>query len=462
MTSTSSVLCLILLAILPRLAGAAEIDLTRHVAQYTQNAGESRAHEESFFGVPGDARLIVTGSSGEANVTVRLNGTSVVGPRSVAASARLEVPVALVEKNSMTITLDGPSNAAVSIRVKQLADIELHVQARVHFNNNVASFARAREFYGKLGFDTLTGFPDTNTQAMARAIGIQTPTAYDGSQGAEAGGYLLHGELIGPGGFTGGLIDLIEFTIPKNDAPPYAQLNHLGMARAAMQTTDIAADYQYMKTIGVDFISEPTTRSDGTRFAVFKDLDGTHYELIEVPAPDGDDNNETQTTHIVRLGQVSVNVSDFERSSAWYQMLGYQETRKLPRTDSIAVAKAMGFAEQFQIDGAIVTHPADGSTLELVQWITPYDPEAPYPVPVNHRGIHRMAFSTSDIAADVAALKAQGVEFVSEVTPCCSGPDSWGSIVGFYDPDGTVIELVEQPFMSQIFSVLMWLKGKLF
>jgi catechol 2,3-dioxygenase-like lactoylglutathione lyase family enzyme len=217
-----------------------------------------------------------------------------------------------------------------------------------------------------------------------------------------------------------------------------------------------------MKTIGVDFISAPTTRSDGTRFAVFKDLDGTHYELIEVPAPDGGDNSKTQTTHIVRLGQVNVNVSDFERSRAWYQMLGYQETRKLPRTDSIAVAKAMGFAEQFQIDGAIVTHPADGSTLELVQWITPYDPEAPYPVPVNHRGIHRMAFSTSDIAADVAALKAQGVEFVSEVTPCCSGPDSWGSIVGFYDPDGTVIELVEQPFVSQIFSVLMWLKGKLF
>ncbi|MCX7063216.1 MAG: hypothetical protein NT024_01305 [Proteobacteria bacterium] len=202
----------------------------------------------------------------------------------------------LVEKNSMTVTLDGPSTAALSIRVKQVADIELHVQSGVHFNTNVANFDAAREFYGKLGFTTLTGFPDTNTQAMARAIGIQTPTAYDGSRGEEAGGYLLHGELVGPGGFTGGLIDLIEFTIPKNDEPPYAQLNHLGMARAAMQTTNIAADYQYMKSIGVDFISAPTSRSDGTKFAIFRDLEGTHYELIEVPDQDGADDEETKTT----------------------------------------------------------------------------------------------------------------------------------------------------------------------
>ena len=464
--ATLLLLCLSLMLIVPRLAGAATIDLTRLVAQYStlynKSADESRVHEESFFGVPGQARLIVTGSSGEANVTIELNGRGVVGPSSVNASAPLEIPVVLVEKNSMTVTLDGPSTAALSIRVKQVADIELHVQSRVHFNTNVANFDAAREFYGKLGFTTLTGFPDTNTQAMARAIGIQTPTAYDGSRGEEAGGYLLHGELVGPGGFTGGLIDLIEFTIPKNDEPPYAQLNHLGMARAAMQTTNIAADYQYMKSIGVDFIAEPTARSDGTKFAIFRDLEGTHYELIEVPDQDGADDEETKTTHIARLAQVNVNVSDFERSRAWYQMLGYEVTNKLASTDSIAVANAMGFAEPFQIDGAIVTHPADGSTLELVQWITPYNPERPYPVPVNHRGIHRMAFSTSDIAADVAALKAQGVEFVSEVTPCCSGPDSWGSIVGFYDPDGTVVELVEQPFMSQIFSVLMWLKDKFF
>jgi catechol 2,3-dioxygenase-like lactoylglutathione lyase family enzyme len=442
----------------PNAARAAAIDLTRHVAQYSKPADESRTAQESFFGVSAPARLIVTGVEGDANVTIRLNGSSVVGPHGIGASDSLEIPVALVERNAMTVTLAGPSNAAISIRVKQLADIELHVHARVHFNTNVANFAAAREFYGKLGFETLSGFPDTNTQAMARAIGIQTPTAYDGSRGEEAGGYLLHGELIGPDGFSGGLIDLIEFTIPKNDEPPYPRLNHLGMARAAMHTTDIAADYQYLKSIGVDFMTQPATRSDGTRFAVFRDPDGTHYELIEVGEQDGGDDGDSSATHIVRLAQVNVNVSDFERASAWYQMLGYEVKNALPPTDSIDVARAMGFAEPFQINGALLVHPSDGSALELVQWIAPSDPESPYPVPVNHLGIHRMAFSTSDIEADVAALAAQGVQFISPITPCCSGPDSWGSIVGFYDPDGTVIELVEQPVMSQMFAVLAWLK----
>ena len=143
-------------------------------------------------------------------------------------------------------------------------------------------------------------------------------------------------------------------------------------------------------------------------------------------------------------------------------MLGFGSTKKLATTDSIEVANAMGFTEPYEIDGAIVTHEVDGSTLEIVQWITPHDPERAYDIPVNHFGIHRMAFSTTDIVADVAALKAQGVEFVSPITPCCSGNDSSSSIIAFYDPDGTIVELVEPPFIAQLLtSLLLWL-GDLF
>ena len=449
---------LVMVAMLPCQAIAAEIDLTRYLFEHVKSSEEPDIHEASFFGVPGSARLIINTAGSEVDATIQLNGTAVAGANSLNGSGRSDVPVTLVENNSIAVRLDGPSDSSVSIRVKQVADVELHVRSLVHFNTNVSDFAAAREFYGKLGFETLTGFPDTNTQGMARAIGIKTPTSYDGSKGEEAGGYLLHGELIGVGGFKGGLIDLIEFTIPRNEEAPYARINHLGMARAAMLTTDIAADYEYMKQQGIQFISAPTSRSDGTLFAIFADLDGTHYELIEIEGED----EETETTHIVSLGQINVNVSDFERSRAWYQMLGYEVTDKLAATDSIAVANAMGFDEKFEIDGAIVTHPEDGSALELVQWIAPYDPERAYHVPVNHLGIHRMALSTSDIVADVAALKAQGVEFISEITPCCSGPDSPGSIVAFYDPDGTVVELVEQPFMDELFSVLKWVRATFF
>jgi catechol 2,3-dioxygenase-like lactoylglutathione lyase family enzyme len=355
----------------------------------------------------------------------------------------------------MTVSLDTTVVHPFSIRVKQIADIELHVQSRIHFNTNVSDFPAAREFYGMLGFETLTGFPDTNTQAMARAIGVETPTDYDGAQGADAGGYLLHGELVGVNGFKGGVIDLIEFTVPRNDDPPYSKLNHLGMASATMATTNIEADYEYMIEQGVQFLSSPTTRSDGTVFAMFTDLDGSFYELVEV---DGDD-EETETTHITSLSDLNINVSDFERSRAWYQMFGYDVTNKLPTTESMEVAKAIGFEQEIELDGALLTHNADDSTIKLVQWIAPYDPELAYPLPVNHFGLHRTAFTSTDIEADVAMLKAQGVKFVSPITPCCSGPDSSSSIVAFYDPDGTIVELTEQPFLAQIlFSIFLWVR----
>ena len=430
---------------------AAQIDLTRELIQVT--AGNAQPAGRSFFAVPGKGRVLVSGAGQLSALSLELNGRPLEGLPLQLRVQPVELPVTLIEQNRLTLSAAASLPTRLEVRVKQRSEVTLHVESRVHFNANVSDFAAARAFYGQLGFKTLTGFPDTNTQAMARAIGIQTPTVYDGSQGEEAGGYLLHGELIGVGGFSGGLIDLIEFTIPKNEAPPYAKLNHLGMAYAAMLTSDIDSDYQTLQDRGVEFLSAPVTRADGTRFAMFKDPDGTFYELREAAGDEGDD------THIFGLDHVNVNASDFERSSAWYQMFGYQPVAELASTESGAVAKAMGLAAHFEIKGARFEHPEDGSALQIVQWLQPYDPERAYPLPVNHLGLHRMAYATSDIEADVATLKAQGVEFVSPITPCCSGPDSPGSIVAFYDPDGTIVELVEQPFMTELMSVLGWFKS---
>lgn len=450
------VLTVSVLALKPPVSRVSEIDFTRHVGTYFPGAADGPENTGRFFGVPGTGRIIVAAPGGPGVVTVELNGEQVVGPGDLGNTGSLETAVELDTDNTISVTVDPQSTAGVSVRVKQKAWIEMHVESRVHFNTNVSDFAEARVFYGKLGFQTLTGFPDTNTQEMAQAIGIDTPTSYDGSKGDHAGGYLLHGELIGLEGFKGGVIDLIEFTIPRNEEPPYARLNHLGMAKATVLTTNIEADYDYMKAVGVRFLAPPATRADGTAFAIFMDPDGTYYELSETPG----DQEETETTHFTSLTQVNVNVSDFERSRAWYEMLGYELSTRMAPTDSPAVANAMGFDEAFQIDGAILTHVQDGSRLELVQWIKPFDPEPPYGIPVNHLGIHRMAFATTDIDKDVATLEAQGVEFLSEITPCCSGPDSSSSIVAFYDPDGVIVELVEQPpLMRAVFTILAWLAG---
>jgi catechol 2,3-dioxygenase-like lactoylglutathione lyase family enzyme len=436
------------------------IDFTRHLVRLDGAAAPANAE---FVATPGAARLQVTCAQATTRLGVQLNGVQVLDPaQGIDCAKGIELPVTLVARNRLAISTDASTAAATTLRIRQLAEVQMHVLSRVHYNVNVTDFEASRAFYGKLGFSTVSGFPDTNTQAMARAIGIKTPTAYDGSQGGEAGGYLLHGELIGLGGF-GGAIDLIEFTIPRSEEPPYAALNRLGMARAALLTRDIDADYRTLAAQGVRFLSPPATRADGSRFVIFTDPDGTFHELVQ-PAgataadgapPDG------RPTHIHAFGPLTVNASDFERSRAWYQMFGYELTRKLPANASGEEAKALGFAQPVRIEGALLTHAVDGSTMELVQWLAPYDPTPPYPLPVNHIGIHRTALATTDIAADVATLEAQGVIFVSPITPCCSGPDSSGSIVAFLDPDGTIVELVEQPMLSLLMPSMMRI-GRLF
>lgn len=405
---------------------AQTVDLTRYLLRLDVDFAGAR--QEAFTATPGRALLSFEGSAD--GLTVTLNGHS-VGAGEVTLRA------------DNVIAFAGAAAAPLRVRITQLADVDLDVLSRIHFNANVSDFEAARAFYGTLGLDTLSGFPDANTVAMAQAIGIAEPTSYDGSRGGEAGGYLLHGELIGLG-FTRGVIDLIEFTIPRNDEPPYPALNRLGMARAVFETADLDGDYETLVAKDVRFLSAPVQRSDGTRFAIFQDLDGTFYELRQT---DGDV-DEDAPTRIHRVGAVVIGVSDLQRSLAWYRMLGFELTGNLAPTESLAVAQAMGFDMPFEIRGALLTHRADGSQIELVEWLRPFDPTPPYPLPINHLGIHRMAFTSGDIERDVAQLEAQGVEMISPITPCCSGPDAWGGIVAFRDPDGTILELAEMPFMT--------------
>jgi len=116
----------------------------------------------------------------------------------------------------------------------------------------------------------------------------------------------------------------------------------------------------------------------------------------------------------------------------------------LPERGSLAEARAYGMDRSFEIRGADISLPGgDGNTLRLVQWIVPFDPSPPYPAPISHRGIHRIALAVANLDSAVAALENQGVEFLSEIAPCCSGTgeDETG-IINAIDPDGIFVELV--------------------
>ena len=120
------------------------------------------------------------------------------------------------------------------------SETDIGLWARYHFAIHTEDFDTTREFYRRLGFtDGITGFPLTNTHAMARALGMFDVCQYE----------LKKGEvLLFPGADNTTGIDLLQWHEPFNPEPPYALPNHLGMAYATLMTTDLSADVALLKS----------------------------------------------------------------------------------------------------------------------------------------------------------------------------------------------------------------------
>ena len=322
------------------------------------------------------------------------------------------------------------AHAVSAIEYADANDIGL--MARFHFATHTGDFDRARAFYRAIGYTTGTGgFPLTNTHQMARALGMFDLCQYE----------LVKGEVISMPGSPGANIDLLQFKTPFNPAPPYRLPNHLGMAYAALQTTDLDADVRFLKTLGADLLSDPYGVI-GSRYVFFRDPDGVLYKLFESGAPNPDPSKDM---HLTGMPYIGVNVSDLDRSLELYRKFGYTSVTPLTQTEgSLEEAQAWGLDQPFQIRGAdVAIERGDRHVLRLVQWLTPFDPEPAYPPPINHTGINRIALMVPNVDRAVAILKAQGVPFLSEPAPCCTGTgEDTTAIVHAIDPDGVFLELV--------------------
>ena len=147
----------------------------------------------------------------------------------------------------------------------------MNIKGLVHVNINCSDFDRSVKFYELLGFQKVFDVPPKNSIEVAAAVGMPPYTV----KGAL---FLLNSE-------TPFMLDLLEWQEPSDNNPPYPHLYHLGLARIALRTDDLDSDVTFLKSQGVEFLSEPATvQLDGqpeTRFVCFKDPDGTILELVE-------------------------------------------------------------------------------------------------------------------------------------------------------------------------------------
>ena len=148
----------------------------------------------------------------------------------------------------------------------------MNIKGLVHVNINCSNFNRSLRFYELLGFKKVIEVPEKNTDEVAAAVGMRP--------------YTVKGALlILQNSKTPLMIDLLEWQEPTDNSPPYQHLYHLGIARIALATDDLDSDITFLKSHGVEFLSEPATVKLGdqpeTRFVCFKDPDGTILELVE-------------------------------------------------------------------------------------------------------------------------------------------------------------------------------------
>ena len=228
---------------------------------------------------------------------------SVVG----ALVASVLLVAAHADNYELQATVDTPDLAFES-------ETDIGLWARYHFAIHTEDFDTTREFYRRLGFtDGITGFPLTNTHAMARALGMFDVCQYELEKGEV---------LLFPGAENTTGIDLLQWHKPFNPEPPYALPNHLGMAYATLMTTDLSADVALLKSQGVTFLSEPYG-APGNRFVFMRDPDGVYLKLEESPIPRGSASQDT--THIVGMPYIGINVSNVGHSVAFYKQFGYTE-----------------------------------------------------------------------------------------------------------------------------------------
>ncbi len=147
--------------------------------------------------------------------------------------------------------------------------------------------------------------------------------------------------------------------------------------------------------------------------------------------------------HIVGMVHVNINCSNFERSKEFYEMLGFEVFWDVPPTNTREVAAAVGMPP-YKVKGALMVlkDAPNPFIIDLLEWEEPSDDRAPYPH-LYHTGLSRIAMLSSDLKADYEALKAAGVEILSEPAEVIVSEGSGSRFFCFKDPDGTFLELVE-------------------
>jgi glyoxylase I family protein len=148
---------------------------------------------------------------------------------------------------------------------------------------------------------------------------------------------------------------------------------------------------------------------------------------------------------IKSLFHVNVNVTDFDRSLAFYKMLGFKVVLDIGEGPN--PGNDVGLNIPNSVARAALLSLSDdprATRLDLIEWKKPRTEGDAYSH-LYHTGINRLALFTKNLEEEYERLKAAGVAMVSEPVVIRFGNKAGAKFFCFKDPDGTFLELIE-PF----------------
>src|SRR5215510_10395698 len=137
---------------------------------------------------------------------------------------------------------------------------------------------------------------------------------------------------------------------------------------------------------------------------------------------------------------INVNVTNFERSLAFYELLGFKIVRDLGEAGNKYIERALRMPHPAVGRAALLQCSDDkrSTRLDLIEWKSPKAEGKPYPH-LWHVGMARLALWTDNLQEMYEQLKAEGTEFFSEPQVMKDG----SSFVCFRDPAGTILEFIQ-------------------
>ena len=142
----------------------------------------------------------------------------------------------------------------------------------------------------------------------------------------------------------------------------------------------------------------------------------------------------------LRVSHIGICVSDWRRSLRFYHdVLGFRYLHEL----EVSGGPASRLFQLEKVELRAVHLEREGLRIELLHYERPPPVSEPTPRPMNQLGFTHLSLRVDDLDEVVTELREAGVEVRNDTR--IELPAAQTKAVFVSDPDGTLIELVEQP-----------------